>query len=193
MSRRGVMVELARGFAGCKVTDPDEALLDLLAPPSLDSAALRADLKKPHTKLSTCALFARGLFRLMDVRHDRLSKPYVIGAAVDDVVQIAKAAGAWRAPVIGGDPHGPVVYGDVVLVGGDPVKDGGHEHVYVVTTSDPLTSVDGGQTFDGGFQGIKEYERTWSWTPSGLWDRTALSYRRVVGWCDLDALLAAQD
>jgi hypothetical protein len=122
--------------------------------------------------MSSCALWALALWRLLGVEAPELDAPYRPGRAVADVVQIARRLGAWRAP--GATEPAPLV-GDVLLVAPP-------EHVAV--REGPASWVDGGQG-PGGRSIARVAGRTLERTTAG-W-RIARG-RSVVGWVDLPAL-----
>lgn len=174
------VVDLVTPLAGLRW--PDWRYQDLLMPADLEPAANRLALAGQ----SSCALLARAAWRLLGCAHPILTRPYRVGRAVSDVVEIARDAGAWHDAT---DPGRPEV-GDVVLVGED-----GHEHVYLVTALYGLPgegwrvhSVDGGQGYRGA--GILARTRTWPSWADRWWDvvdpeplAPALT-RPVRGWAE---------
>lgn len=183
------MVEIARGFVGADATGA--AYRELIAPSHIEFAA------KGMLAMSGCALVVRGMWRLLGVDSEILRKPYRIGRAVSDVVEIAHAHQAWiEAP-----PYGDAVpgLGDVVLVGGP--GHGGVEHVYVVTSIVEdggnhltMTSVDGGQRTKTGHQCIAARARVWqpcgATTADTAIDVVGATTRTVRGWADVERLAA---
>lgn len=194
------LVALAKTYDGVSVATARAKYLALVA--AGETPEMAAYMALPKT--SGCALFIRGLWRALGLDEPELKPPYFSpppygpgrrkpGLAVSDVVTIARRYGAWVTDVRRRRPE----LGDVPLVGGDRVKDGGVEHVYGVTLSngDVLHSIDGGQVV-GGAQAIASKIRTWEQRRDGsVWDRSRLSTdpgsgapRRVMGWVDVSKL-----
>ncbi len=182
MGAREEMASLALAYDGVGVTKDKDGYLELIGPH--ETEAMRAAM----LTMSGCALVVRGLWRMAGVESAILDAPYRIGMAMADLVEIAKAAGAWR-PYYNGFPG----LGDAVLVGSES---GGHEHVYTVTFEDAanannLGSVDGGQVDEYGAQIIRARMRTVENKNGRLWDTNDLGLTRVVlGWVDVEALRA---
>jgi hypothetical protein len=161
-------------------TADEQAYIDLIAPTET------AQLKTSMAKMSGCALVCRGLLRQAGWSHTVLSRPYRIGRAVSDVVEIAKSASRWATDrfVIG--------VGDIVLLGRNGYQGetathkkqrvaqyGGSEHMLtIIDINDNIyTSVDGGCKDVNGTQCIRAREREIMLSPSGIW----LGARRVAG------------
>lgn len=155
-------VERALGVVGHGAADLPP-YLDLIAPNEIDRA--NAQICRDLASMSGCALTVRGLWVRAGVRASCLLEPYRVGRAVADVVSVAEAAGALRAPSVPPKP------GDVVVIGGP-------EHVLTVTSIQPAAgvtivhSVDGGQRDSQGKQTIKARDRVM--TPGILGGRTIL-------------------
>lgn len=122
--------------------------------------------------MSSCALWALALWRLLGVEAPELDAPYRPGRAVADVVDIATRHGAWRLP---GDTEPAPLVGDELLVG--PT-----EHVAVRESASSW--VDGGQNA-GGRSIARVDGRVLERAGSGWRIRGG---RRVIGWVDLAAL-----
>lgn len=174
---------LACSVDGIGATVERERYLDLLAG-SVESPRMRLDM----ARMSSCALVVRGLWRLLGCTHPILARPYRIGRAMSDVVEIAQAAKAWRTPLAGDTPG----VGDAVIVGVNP-----RLHVYVITSGSTidgaiwhLESIDGGQG-PGGTQ-IRARQRRMAYEGKVLYDTLADgTWRPVYGWADCVALLGA--
>ncbi len=163
----------AEGLGGAFETR--EAYLALIGPGESD-AMLRDMLL-----MNGCALTVRGLWRQAGVNHSILNRPYKVGMAVADVVQIAKDSDAWRTS---GEP----LVGDVFLI--DNL-----EHVGTVVerpNASQVVSVDGGQRDAAGSQLIRKRSRVLTdgimFGNDGVNDGVA---RRLIGYCDCVALAAA--
>ena len=147
---RYLLVRLATEADGLRYPDP--RYVDLLMPAGIEPPANRAALAGQ----SSCALLVRALLRACGCTHPFLLRPYRVGRAVSDVIQIARDAGAWHEP---GDAERPAA-GDAVIVGAP-----GHEHAYVVTAVRShapgwrVDSIDGGQGAHGA--GIAARTRSW--------------------------------
>ena len=161
------------GIGGAPATR--EEYLALIGPNESD--AMLSDM----LRMNGCALTVRGLWRQAGVRHQLLMRPYRVGMAVADVVQIAKDADAWRTS---GEP----LVGDVFLI--DNL-----EHVATVIerpNASQIISVDGGQRDNAGNQLIRRRSRVLTdgvmFGNDGINDGVA---RRLIGYCDCVALAAA--
>ena len=135
---------------------------------------------------SGCALTCRAILRRF-ISHPLLLPPYHSGAAVSELVQIARGAGALRPPTVEPTP------GDMVLVGGG-VDGGGTEHVWTVLFSVPspydegawlITGLDGGQRDRGGHEAIalRDHELR------GGWDIVSTGARRVRWVLDVEQIV----
>lgn len=195
MTIRERLVALARSYAGVSVTDARQRYLDLVGPG--EAPDMRAYMALPKT--SGCALTVRGFWRLLGLVHRRLAPPYVFGMAVTDCVQIGRNSSAYVSPPELDRLPEP---GDMVLVGGDRLKDGGVEHVYTVIEVElvgrevHIVSIDGGQVDASGNQCIREKRRTWTRDTRGaFWDQVeqgsdpgARARRRVMGFVNVSKL-----
>lgn len=138
-------------------------------------------MQRDMLQMNGCALVVRGIWRRLGIQHELLMRPYRIGMAVADVVQIAKDADAWRRA---GEP----LAGDMFLI--DNL-----EHVgIVVERPNPTTviSVDGGQRDGLGHQLIRRRSRVLvdgvMFGNDGVNDGQK---RTLIGYCDCTALAAA--
>jgi hypothetical protein len=132
-AKRERVAHVALGYAGLSAEKNRDKYLEVLAG-NVESKKTSESM----LKMSSCALFARGVWRLSGVESSVLSRPYVTEKAVIDVkTNIASANQAW-VKADGGKvlPH----TGDVLLIG--PV-----EHVIVVV-SEPRARSDGGWDID---------------------------------------------
>ena len=130
----------AEGLGGA--IENRDAYLELIGPN--ESENMRRDM----LQMNGCALTVRGLWRRVGVQHELLTRPYRIGMAVADVVQVAKDSDAWRTT---GEP----LVGDVFLI--DNL-----EHVGTVVerpTPSSVVSVDGGQRDGMGNQLVRRRSR----------------------------------
>lgn len=182
MSLRSSIAAFAGSLAGLSYADPRTraAYGELLMPETCEPPQARLDLRTQ----SSCGLLARALLRTFGCQHPILRAPYRIGAAIADVDQIARDAGAWHAPT---DAYVPGV--------GDIVRLAGPEHVLIVEgfgdevddgsimyeTGGVVSSVDGGQGAHGA--AIARCERTWAMRGGALY----LGGRSVVGVVDCTA------
>jgi hypothetical protein len=156
MSIRDDVTAFARSLDGVSA-DPScpatrAKYLDLIAPGDPRAADLAT--------LSGCALTIRGILRAVGVDHPLLSRPYVIGHAMSDLLQLATAAGAAYTSRRDVEP------GDIVVVGGGGSDGGGMEHTWMALSIDDcdafahvdpcevITGLDGGQRDAKGFQAI---------------------------------------
>jgi hypothetical protein len=175
---RDNMVRLAMSFDGCTTRADPNRYVDLLSGPN--DSGLREYFLDADT--SGCALTVRGFWRSLGVSDDRLTRRYVFGKAVEDVVQIARERDAWVEP----KQDGPLPdVGDVVYVVGG-------EHVWTVVDADALGyyyGIDGGQLVEG-HQAIMSRARRLAWQGTALMDH-AHSVRQVRGWVDCDKLFGA--
>ncbi len=186
------MLEEARFASGMNVRDHTDGFLDLVA----------GDIETPATRsamlgMSSCALTVRGLWRRLGLSHHILLSPYEIGAAVRDVIRIAKDLDAWREPRLGWDDHANGLLqpkpGDSAVVWS---RDNGTDaHVFTIVDLEELPgmlrieSVDGGQRTADGVRCIATRRRTWARGPNGYQDRPDGGEAKAVqGWVDLDAL-----
>lgn len=173
---RSIFAENARavdGIGGAPATRDE--YLDLIGPNESDM------MRRDMLQMNGCALTVRGLWRQAGVNHQLLQRPYRIGMAVADVVQIAKDADAWRTS---GEP----LVGDVFLI--DNL-----EHVgTVIDRPNPsqIVSVDGGQRDGAGFQLIRRRSRVL--TDGVMFGNDGVNdgvRRTLIGYCDCVALAAA--
>ncbi len=91
-SFRDRFVELCQSFHGLGAAPSTrDAYLDLIGPdePPAMRAAFTTSIVNGRPGMSGCALMVRAAWKRAGVQHPRLSQPYVIGAAVSDVIQIA--------------------------------------------------------------------------------------------------------
>lgn len=173
---RSIFADLALSVDGLGgAPDTRDAYLELIGPN--ESEQMRRDM----LQMNGCALTVRGLWRRAGVQHSLLTRPYRVGMAVADVVQIAKDADAWRTS---GEP----LVGDVFLV--DNL-----EHVGTVIerpTGSSVISVDGGQRDGLGNQLIRQRSRVL--TDGIMFGNDGINNgqaRRLIGYCDCTALAAA--
>ena len=196
MSHRQRIIELAAQYVGVTVTDAKDRYVELLGPD--ETTVMRQYFCDPKT--SGCALTIRGLWRKLGVNDARVRPNYVFGKAITWLVSIAKARNAWRPANLASLPNP----GDFVLVGGDKIKDGGVEHVFIINSIVPdvmgalITSIDGGQRDDKGNQAIFAKTRRWIVRGNAFWDvssqgsdpgSNAQGGRRVIGWGDAEKIL----
>lgn len=88
MSKAGDRIaELARHYVGCSLTNRRGELAELVAC-EVDDPGVMVGIK------TNCATFVRGLMCAEGVVHERLEKPYVVGMAMTDVLEVAKRFGA---------------------------------------------------------------------------------------------------
>lgn len=183
------MVELASFYGrngGTNVKDHREGFLDLVGPHE------SPEMRRAMLDMSSCALFVRGLWRELGLRHHLLLEPYRIGQAMADVQQIARELGALVEVTDSARVPKP---GDSPIVWDKP--DGTDAHVLVVCWVDEIPgmlrigSVDGGQRTAAGVRAITERKRTWAKKPDGWLDMPGGSPKRVRRWVDLEKLFAA--
>lgn len=197
MFDRTTITSLAEQCDGINVSNSRDRYVDLLGP--AETVVMQKYFCDPTT--SGCALFIRGLWRKLGLVDRRVSPPYVFGKAIAWLVGIARDKKAWCSSSVGMFPKP----GDFVLVGGDKVKDGGVEHVFVVLSVVPdgngviITSVDGGQRDTRGNQAIYKKIRRWSVRGNSYWDvssqgsdpgSNAPGGRRVMGWGDAEKIFS---
>ena len=190
---RNSVIQILDSLDGLSCSNPDQRQdwLDLLGQPPTGSSW---DLDKPfkcwqdttghwHTQgISTCALVALGIWRKIGVDADELYTPYKNGAAVSEVVAIAKRMGGWKSATCGETPNP----GDVIVLSSP------HEHVLTVYDfSDELNliSIDGGQTDINGLQAIKRCSREWSKKSYAL----MLGKSTIYGWADISTFTLKVD
>lgn len=191
--RRKAAVAIAEACAGLSFATDPTRYTSLLFPFDEPSKA-RAMAKT----MSSCALFALAVLRLMGVEHPALSAPYAsrLGKAVSDVLAVAADLGALRKP----GPDAMPAAGDPVLIGqnGAPRAwvrgTGAGEHVLVTTgiDGDIIDSVDGGQP------GLERRSRRLVRVGNEMWLATLASRteadgrpnpaRRIVTWIDVASL-----
>lgn len=197
MSKRDSVIELLKQYANVTVSTNKEKYIELLGPN--ESKEMQKYFCDPKT--SGCALTIRGLWRQLGINDPFLLPNYKFGTAISGLVQLARKKKAWKSSNINELPG----VGDLVLVGGDKVKDGGVEHVFTVVTvttnSDntiSLTSIDGGQLDSKGQQAIFEKNRRWQIRNGSYWDISkagsdpgsdAKGGRRVIGWANIENIL----
>jgi hypothetical protein len=184
------MTTIARAMAGLGAGDMPagrrQAYLDLIAPIETDAE------RHAMAKMSGCALVARGLLRCYGVDAEQLRRPYVVGRAVSDVVEISEWCGAWA-----GKDQRPEE-GDIVVIGRSPSTHetdeqrrtrlqtwGGGEHVITVLGIEgySVRTLEGGQTDDGG-QCILEKVRSMYVINKTIW----LGTRRIASICKTSKL-----
>lgn len=172
---RSIFVENALSVEGLGGAPEHQAdYLALIAPG--ETEAMQRDM----LQMNGCALTVRGLWRMAGVNHPILQRPYRIGMAVSDVVQIGKDAGAWRTT-------GQPLPGDVFLI--DNL-----EHVGTVVerpTETEIASIDGGQRDSFGHQLIRH--RTRVFVDGALFGNDGVNdgvRRNLIGYIDCTALAA---
>jgi len=188
---RAAVKQILDSIDGIECSNPDQRQdwLDLLGEPP--AGTNEWDLDRPfkcwkdsngaeHVQgISTCGLVALGVWRMLNVDAPQLYSPYRSGAAVSEVVSIAKSMSAWRTS---GTPNP----GDVVVLIAP------WEHVLTVYSFSPddgvLVSVDGGQTDSQGQQAVKRCTRTWVQSGS----KTTLGKSTVYGYVDVTQLSLKQ-
>jgi hypothetical protein len=184
MSYRDTMVALALAYRGVGMAEATRAqYLDLIA------HGEETDVAEAMGKMSGCALAIRGYLRIDGHDDARVRAPYKVGTAIAALLEMARE----KSALVMARPNLRPDAGDIVLVGGDRVKDGGTEHVFVVTGLDELdriTGVDGGQVDGDGLQVIRERRRTWASIGGRLWDapHDGGAKRRVQCWIDIEKL-----
>jgi hypothetical protein len=162
------MAELAISYAGVDAFSRSADYLDLVGP--TETPTMRRDM----LGMWGCGLVVRGLWRLMGVEHEILSKPYKNGYALADVETIARSKkDAFVKPRPGLLPG----KGDVVMVCLNNVPpEQCKAHVFVITSdlvAGPpvtMTSIDGGQTTGNGYQKIEARDRKWRRSTTGWLD-----------------------
>lgn len=200
MSVRDDIVALAKSYDGVSVSSSKDRYVELLGPG--EAANMQAYFCDPKT--SGCGLTVRGLWRKSGVTDKRVLPPYKFGTAISLLVGVARDRRAW----INAKPGKTPKPGDFVLVGGDPTKDGGVEHVYTVCSVEPqsdgsviLTSVDGGQRDAKGQEAIYGKGRRWTVRNGSYWDVSHTGSdpgagvpggRRVQGWGDIEVIVAVE-
>jgi hypothetical protein len=158
---RRELVELATSYVGCGMTTDPEQYQALIADGETPERA--AEMARE----SGCGLVVRGLWRSWGCADLRLEAPYHDTKAIEDLVAMAREAGAWRSGHL--DELGP---GDAVVLEGP-------EHILTVVgvRYGFVHSVDGGQRDDAGLECIKSESRKLEW-PGGK----HLDTRPVLGW-----------
>jgi hypothetical protein len=157
------LLTLAHGYVGCSARPGDvERYNDLIAHGETPDRAAQLDRE------SSCGLTIRGLWREYGVRDPRTDRTYHDTHAIEDLVAMAREAGAWRSGHL--DELGA---GDLVLLAGP-------EHVLTVvdTAAGSIHSIDGGQRDDHGFEAVLERRRQLAFNASGA----VLGGRPVMGW-----------
>ncbi|MFT3775399.1 MAG: DUF1906 domain-containing protein [Minicystis sp.] len=141
-----------------------------------------------YATMSGCGLVVAGIWRATGVWSSQLYAPYQIGTAISRLVSIAESAGAYT-PYTSASAPSP---GDMVLLDAS----GSDTHVYTVLTITPnatgydITSVDGGQVDEQGYETILQKSRTWA---NGM-DTVAAeganptSTRPITAWIDITKL-----
>lgn len=85
--RGETVAAMAERFVGCSLDIRTDELAELVAGGD-DDPRLAVQIK------TNCATFARGIIEACGVYHVRLDRPYRIGAAVADVLEVARSRGA---------------------------------------------------------------------------------------------------
>lgn len=181
VSAPDVIAEVALRYVDIGSQLDIDRYLEVMAGPGDDDSTRRYLLSGP----STCALFARGVWRIAGVESGILTAKYRIGHAVSDVVEIAKAHNAWRPY-----PTQFLQKGDVILVTAP-------EHI-AVCVSDPremsptsfeIDTVEGGQAPNSSY--VRRFSRGLEIRDGKMYTR-GTSPRVVVGRADACALLPAE-
>jgi hypothetical protein len=170
------IVEVARLFIGCGVTEQRERYVDLLMAPE-DPPRMRDYYAGKKT--SGCALVIAGFLRLMGLQSPVL-RYYTMGFAMANLSTIARASNAVRERYDFPEP------GDWVRVGGGS-DGGGDEHVFLVeeVTKDKESAcwkvrvIEGGQRDAEGNEIILESEHRWFYSFGVLWDEHGTIHRMV--------------
>lgn len=172
------MADLAKGVVGLSAGGATRgAFLDLIA---AGESAQNADTM---SKMSTCGLVVRGLWRRFGMHDPRLEAPYVPASVMTTIQGMAREAGGWSPGWARPAEVGDVVYlsapDHVGTVVGKTVSASG-------TTT--VTTVDGGTTDGAGNQAITSYVRAIDPTGLLLSGPLAGNGRRVVGVADVEKL-----
>lgn len=171
-----VIAEIALRYIDVGAGLDSERYLKVMCGPGDDNASRRYMMAGP----STCALFARGVWRLAGVESGILTSKYQVGQAVADVVAIAKAHNAWHPT------PSELNKGDVVLITSP-------EHV-IVCISDPrstgpasfdIDTCEGGQAPNSSY--VRRFTRSVTRRDGKLW----FGSRYVVGRADACEMLPA--
>lgn len=157
------LLTIAHGYVGCSARPDDVARYNDLIAHSEDLAGAAG-----LDKASSCGLAIRGFWREYGVRDPRVDATYHNGRVLEDLVAMAREAGAWRSGHL--DELGA---GDMVLLGGE-------EHVLTVVDigGSAIHSIDGGQRDPSGFEAVLERTRALRVGPSGA----SLGARPIMGW-----------
>ena len=158
--------------ASSGTTGPYARLIATSEADARDAAKLRDLLR-----MSGCGLTVRGWLQRAGVWAPRLLAPYRIGAAVADVVALAREAGAWM-PATGSTRFRA---GDLFLIAAP-------EHIGIIEgeQAGSLQTIDGGARDAQGLQVIARHARPISRTRAGV----MLGGRPLIGTIDSARLIA---
>lgn len=170
MTAREVLASIAMAHAGCSARNAVQVYTDIIIRRSdRNPKAISYFLGYNGSPPSTCALTVLGCWILAGMKDDVLVKPYVPGAAMQDIQTVGAAHGALtRARA--GDSF-PLAQGDAWII----VDANGNDAHAGICTSDVTSQPDGSiqvATVEGG-QGpdssaIQQFMRTWRQV-GGLW------------------------
>ena len=175
-------IDYALQFAGASSTNERmDEYLDLLS-----RGCETKQVRKDMGKMSSCALFVRGLWWAFGAEHDIYKRPYRAGNAPIDVLKVGKDAGAYISGRELGKNRHPHA-GDAFYIA---TTAGKREHFGIFTKELSMQSgawkfetVEGGQGLGG--RAIGKLNRTIfkSSNPLG-----AIGDRALIGWFDLSAM-----
>jgi hypothetical protein len=176
---RDRICEIARKYAGTGASHEPDKYKELLAG-DVETPAMAAAM----LKMSTCGLFARGVWRQAGVDAAVLNRSYVPGRAVSDLFVVAYSKDAWVKASTDKAPKP----GDVFIIYN--ADSGADAHVGIVVTANApnadgslvLGTCEGGQGNYGADSGA--FIRSWVVKNGAFFMGT----RRVRGWVDADKL-----
>ena len=148
---------------------------EILGEPPNGVIAWRELLKKPYGQggISTCALFAEGIYRRVGCDLEDLRKPYIVPMALSRFLVYARRKGALMKP----DGVSLPKRGDYVVIG-DASTNSLHVLIPIQDVTDRCVSVDGGQVGPSGLQAIYRVERSAS--------PTMIGKRPIYQWVDAE-------